>query len=77
MRAHPIIQLASDLHLELYTSVRTPVELFQTLLKPNPAVDVLILAGDIGYPEQRITKEFFHWVCSNWKQVLWILGNHE
>lgn len=79
MSSHPILQIASDLHLEFYTHLKKEerIPFFQTLLTPNPAVDILILAGDIGYPEQQITLDFFKWVCSNWKEVLWILGNHE
>ena len=72
-----LIQIASDLHLELYDSVPRGPEFFETLIAPVADVDVLILAGDIGYPEAKITKGFLEWCCSNWPRVVWIYGNHE
>jgi predicted MPP superfamily phosphohydrolase len=65
------LQIASDLHLEL---LHNPT--FSGLIQHTDA-DVLILAGDIGYPEDQITRDFIHWCCKFWPAVLWILGNHE
>jgi hypothetical protein len=71
------IQIASDLHLECYDAVPQGPEFFETLVKPVSGVDLLILAGDIGYPEAKITDTFLEWCCSQWPQVVWIFGNHE
>jgi hypothetical protein len=68
------LQIASDLHLEFY---KGNAQKYKKLLKPVEGVDVLVLAGDIGYPEDEITKEFLKWCCENWKKVFWIFGNHE
>lgn len=71
------VQIASDLHLEFYTTEDHTATFFETLIKPNDDVNVLILAGDIGYPEDSITKMFLAWCCSAWPHVVWVLGNHE
>lgn len=71
------LQYASDIHLEFYKSKHIDSKLFETLLTPTKAVDALVLAGDIGYPEDRITKEFLGWCCSKWRYVIWVFGNHE
>lgn len=68
------IQVASDLHLEFFK--QTPKN-FRRIILPCSNADVLVLAGDIGYPEDDITKEFLKWCCDNWKKVFWIFGNHE
>lgn len=69
------IQFASDLHLEFYAD-DINVD-FESILTINKEADILILAGDIGYPEDSITARFFEWCCSVWPHVVWILGNHE
>jgi UDP-2,3-diacylglucosamine pyrophosphatase LpxH len=72
------IQFCSDLHLEFYLD--SPFKkpgFFEQFLDPTAGADVLVLAGDIGYPEHSITKQFLHWCCSNWPRVIWIFGNHE
>ncbi len=71
------IQVASDLHLEFYTAEPYTSEFFEILIKPQENVHVLILAGDIGYPEDAITKMFLAWCCEVWPHVVWVLGNHE
>lgn len=68
-------QIASDLHLEFYTESGIS---FDTLLDSSDAAEtILILAGDIGYPEDQITKNFLEWCCDKWKYIVWIYGNHE
>ena len=74
------IQIASDLHLEFYKDKSRGEDFFETLLTPpvdKDSVDILVLAGDIGYPEDSITDKFLEWCCSRWKRVIWIYGNHE
>jgi predicted phosphodiesterase len=71
------IQIASDLHLEFYRDKPRNGTLFTELLTPCKEADILILAGDIGYPEDAITRDFIHWCCSLWPEVFWVFGNHE
>lgn len=72
-----LIQVASDLHLEFYRDKPRNKEFFAKLVDPTDRADLLILAGDIGYPEDAITNDFIHWCCSIWPEVVWIYGNHE
>lgn len=72
-----LIQIASDLHLEFYRDKPRTKEFFATLIDPTTNADLLILAGDIGYPEDAITNDFIHWSCGIWPEVVWIYGNHE
>jgi hypothetical protein len=65
-------QYASDLHLEFYETTKTPYETFLT-----PVAPILVLTGDIGYPESFYTFSFFLWCSKRWKHVLWVFGNHE
>ncbi|MDM0018032.1 metallophosphoesterase [Variovorax saccharolyticus] len=62
------IQLASDLHLELL-SRDFPGE---TLIRPVPEADILVLAGDIGAGPSAIDM-FKDWPVP----VLYLCGNHE
>ena len=39
--------------------------------------DVLVLAGDIGYPNQPLYREFLSYASDNWNNVVVIAGNHE
>jgi predicted phosphodiesterase len=71
------IQIASDLHLEWYRNTKSNDTLFKTIVDPSTDADLLILAGDIGYPEDTITKDFIHWCCNTWPEVVWVYGNHE
>lgn len=71
------IQIASDLHLEFYRDKGRDVKFFSELVDPTTDADILILAGDIGYPEDSITSEFIYWCCSIWPEVVWVYGNHE
>jgi UDP-2,3-diacylglucosamine pyrophosphatase LpxH len=75
----------SDLHLEFYNSTE---ELWQLISKSLPDADVLILAGDIGYPHNYVSvgdcpKNAFnlHILLSHFKKkyarVILIAGNHE
>ena len=68
------IQYASDLHLEFAENTR--------YLRENPLAvtgDVLVLAGDIGYLEDKTCDKhpFWNWAADNYEQVIAIPGNHE
>ncbi len=68
------IQLVSDIHLE-----------FGMIEIPNNGADVLILSGDITVASRIETHEqlkqnthaFFQQVCKDFKNVVYVLGNHE
>lgn len=65
-------QIASDLHIEVYGDT---TEASKFII---PESEILILAGDVG----RVTKfeqfkTFITDVCSKFKIVLYVLGNHE
>lgn len=62
------IQLASDLHLERLAA-RFPGE---TLIRPSPDADLLVLAGDIA-PVADTLRLFADWPVP----VLYVPGNHE
>ena len=67
------IQIASDLHLE-FPENRRWLEENQLI----PTGEVLILAGDIvvlKYKEK--AQQFYGYICSNFKQIISIFGNHE
>jgi predicted phosphodiesterase len=61
------IQYISDIHLEFRSTI------------PNiePLADVLVLAGDIGYPFSAIYSEFLQHVSQKFKKVFLVAGNHE
>lgn len=61
------IQYISDIHLEFLSKIP----------KINPIGDVLILAGDIGYPFASIYKDFLIDINNKFKKVFLITGNHE
>jgi len=65
------IQIASDLHLEYITDS----DVFADLIIPT--APILILAGDIGYPECSIYKEFINYCSKAFESVILIAGNHE
>lgn len=61
------IQMLSDLHLEFYEN------------HPEPAIrgNVLLLAGDIGYPQHKNYMNFLKWCDENFLLTFIIAGNHE
>lgn len=61
------IQTLSDLHLEFYENF------------PQPSVqgNILLLAGDIGYPQQQNYVDFLKWCGQNFLLTFIIAGNHE
>jgi len=68
----------SDIHLEFY---KTAQKCFKHLSNRLPSADILILAGDIGYPQGNIHNQNYRDLLKMFKQkyeyVLLILGNHE
>lgn len=67
------IQYCSDLHLEFTEN--------EKWLKKNPikpVAEILILAGDTIYLEEKYFKlSFFDWASDNYKEVYMVPGNHE
>ncbi len=63
------LQYVSDIHLEIWPSR------FRRFLKPSG--DILVLAGDIGYPFRRIFEQFLHWCSLKFPFVVLVPGNHE
>lgn len=65
-------QVVSDLHIE--TSEGIP----SALTYITPVAEILILAGDIGRIHKIVQlKTFLTDICSHFKIVLYVLGNHE
>ena len=67
-----LIQYVSDIHLETSNSSRPN---FNNIL--DPIAPYLVLAGDIGNPSTDIYEEFLKYCSYNFKQVFYVLGNHE
>ena len=65
-RINRLLQYTSDLHLE---------KGYRRIIKPKKPF--LVLAGDIGYPEQDSYKDFLHVVSNDFDKVFVISGNHE
>jgi 3',5'-cyclic AMP phosphodiesterase CpdA len=66
------IKILSDLHLEFYKTLeRAPIQYIEA------NADILILAGDIGYPGSSLYKEFIDLMAKRFKHVILITGNHE
>jgi predicted MPP superfamily phosphohydrolase len=59
-------QLISDIHLEFGACKDIPI-----------CSDYLILAGDIGYPEQKLFTEFLRTNSKKFKKIFYVAGNHE
>lgn len=68
------IKYLSDLHLEFYNPNK--ISKLVELIKPDLDC-VLILPGDIGYPDSTSYDIFMNYVNVNFKKVFVIAGNHE
>jgi predicted phosphodiesterase len=64
-------QYISDIHLEHYK-----LEDIDKVI-PEKEANILILAGDIGYPEEIQYKTYIQKVSQIWEKVFLIAGNHE
>lgn len=71
--APPIIQYASDLHLDHFPDI-TPADFTDFLL---PSAPTLILAGDVASAWSPIYCAFLVWCSNVWDHVILIAGNHE
>ncbi len=67
------IKYFSDLHLEFLKNLNS--KWIKSLIKTD--ADVLILAGDIGYPNTKIYSDFLIEINSMFKKTFLITGNHE
>jgi hypothetical protein len=71
------IQYVSDIHLEHY-QVAFEKDLKPTqFVQPGLGADVLVLAGDIGNPDEPTYRQFLSWCSKGWPRVVVIAGNHE
>lgn len=68
------IEIISDIHLEFYTNKKID---FSHLIKNTENADLLILAGDIGFPENKIYENFLDYVSKEYQNIILITGNHE
>jgi predicted MPP superfamily phosphohydrolase len=46
-------------------------------VQPGLGADVLVLAGDIGNPDEPTYRYFLSWCAKNWSRVVVVAGNHE
>jgi len=70
------VQLISDIHLEFYMSYGTQRIRKQDNLKPiEPKADILVLAGDIGYPDNKLYKDLISDVSNKFKYVFVITAH--
>lgn len=67
------IQIASDLHLDMYKNIREIK--FKNILKP--CAPYLALLGDIAQVNSKIYFEFLDWVSKQFQYTFIVLGNHE
>lgn len=67
-------QYYSDIHLEFYNE---NINKIHRLFDKKTNADVLLLAGDIGYPNRKSYKHFIDMVSPKYKHVFVISGNHE
>lgn len=76
------VYLVSDIHFE---RCQDPNNLLNALFPESNQLDrlnglhnrTLILAGDIIELRSSYTIDIFKWVCSTYKNVIYVLGNHE
>ncbi len=64
------IQYISDIHLEFYKKL-------SSLPQISVTSDILVLAGDIGYPTTTLYWEFLEQQSLRFKNIILITGNHE
>ena len=65
-------QYISDIHLEHHKNNNVFFK-----IKKIPGCENICILGDIGYPESQIYKDFMTYCSNTWKNVFWIMGNHE
>ena len=67
------IQYISDIHLEFYKI--NEVDNILSYIQPN--AKICVLAGDIGYPFQKIYEIFLCGISKKFDEIFLIHGNHE
>lgn len=65
-----LIQYISDIHIEFYNN-------YKKIPKIIPNAEILVLAGDIGYPFSSLYEEFLSDMNNKFKKVFLLAGNHE
>jgi predicted MPP superfamily phosphohydrolase len=71
------IQYLSDIHLEHMRILNAEQLNPEQWVTPDPTADVLVLAGDIGWPDKPAYGLFLQWCSEHWPQVVVVAGNHE
>ncbi len=71
------IQYVSDIHLEHHRIWRADQLNPRTWVRPVEGADVLVLAGDVGWPDLSAYGLFMQWCSDNWPAVVVVAGNHE
>ncbi len=64
------VQYVSDLHLEFY-------EKLAAIPQIDVVGDVLVLAGDVGYPTKPLFWKFMEEQSRRFKNIIYVPGNHE
>lgn len=75
----PSLKVASDLHLELYSTERAR-ELLERRFGQNDGATAIVLAGDVGVPTGRPRRAFevaLEFFSARYPSVLFVPGNHE
>eukprot|EP00792_Barthelona_sp_PAP020_P006659 TRINITY_DN3052_c1_g2_i1.p2 TRINITY_DN3052_c1_g2~~TRINITY_DN3052_c1_g2_i1.p2 ORF type:complete len:281 (-),score=67.68 TRINITY_DN3052_c1_g2_i1:2439-3281(-) len=73
-------QLISDLHLEFFDNLTQAIETLHIHLADENHSKILIVCGDVCSLEtanKTIFDEFFHYISSEFKQIIYVAGNHE
>lgn len=75
-------RLFSDMHLDFYANSKkfNPSQLWEPEVLPEDKDSVLILAGDIWHAKKPFKFSNYSWfskICSRFKYVLVVLGNHD
>ena len=68
------IQLISDLHLEFCKTDSAFIDVCNSIVNRAP---IIVIAGDIGYPDRPYYECFLRHVSSKFNSVIIIHGNHE
>ena len=68
------IKILSDLHLEF---LGNQPQQYLKQIKYDDQTDVLVVAGDVGYPFESHYKQFFDFVSQYFPKTFVIAGNHE
>jgi predicted phosphodiesterase len=72
------LRILSDTHLERLNKIPESLIPFLEPLKQNHGdYNVMCLLGDIGYPHEKIFKNFMNIMSKNYNQVIVLTGNHE